>query len=71
MVVPTRSWPDLVPAISIIKAPCPGDRDRRDKPGDDELGATSFAPLTISGASLERRIDLRENNVLLLSAGKA
>jgi hypothetical protein len=34
----------LVPAISIIKAPFPGDRDRRDKPGDDELGATSFAP---------------------------
>jgi hypothetical protein len=27
----------LVPAISLRKAlPCPNDRDRRDKPGDDD-----------------------------------
>src|SRR5262245_16441046 len=36
----------LVPAIPIVWAPSPADRDRRDKPGDDELAATSFAPLT-------------------------
>jgi hypothetical protein len=44
MAVPTRSA-GLVPAIPIIKALCPCDRDRRDRPGDDELAATSFAPL--------------------------
>src|SRR6266481_367722 len=37
----------LVPAISIIGALCPPDRDRRDEPGDDAWGATSFAPLTL------------------------
>jgi len=36
----------LVPAIPIISAPYPPDRDRRDKPGDDEPAATSFAPVT-------------------------
>src|SRR5262249_35096031 len=36
----------LVPAIPTIGAPCPADRDRRDKPGDDELAATSFGPIT-------------------------
>jgi len=36
----------LVPAIPIVWAPSPADRDRRDKPGDDELAATNFAPLT-------------------------
>jgi hypothetical protein len=25
----------LVPAIPVMKAQCPVDRDRRDKPGDD------------------------------------
>src|SRR5713101_3093257 len=41
----------LVPAISIIGALCPPDRDRRDKPGDDAWATTSFAPVT----SLPRR----------------
>jgi len=39
----------LVPAIPIIGAPCPPDRDRRDKPGDDEPAATSIAPVTAQG----------------------
>ena len=34
----------LVPVIPIIDAQCPPDRDRRDKPGDDEPAATRFAP---------------------------
>src|SRR5258706_15594035 len=29
----------LVPAIPMMGALCPPDRDRRDKPGDDESGA--------------------------------
>src|SRR5215472_14134301 len=41
----------LVPAIPILAAPCQRDRDRGDKPGDDESAATSFAPLT----SIRRR----------------
>jgi len=32
----------LVPAIPIIGAPCPPDRDRRDEPGDDGPTATSL-----------------------------
>ena len=35
----------LVPAIPIIGAPCPPDRDHRDVPGDDEPAATRFAPV--------------------------
>ena len=35
----------LVPAIPIIGALCRPGRDRRDKPGDDKLAATSFAPI--------------------------
>jgi len=38
----------LVPAIPIIGAPCHPDRDRRDKPGDDQSAATRFASLTRS-----------------------
>jgi hypothetical protein len=34
----------LVPAIPIIGALCGADRDRRDKPGDDEVG--EFCPLS-------------------------
>jgi hypothetical protein len=35
----------LVPAISMIGALCPPDRDRRDKPGDDENGVPQVLPL--------------------------
>jgi hypothetical protein len=36
------------------RALCRPDRDRRDKPGDDELAATSFAPVTFS-VSFQRK----------------
>jgi len=36
----------LVPAIPIIGAPCPPDRDRRDKPGDDAPAGACCAPVT-------------------------
>jgi hypothetical protein len=41
-----RVMAGLVPAISKIGAQRPPQRDRRDKPGDDECAATTFAPLT-------------------------
>jgi hypothetical protein len=48
----------LVPAIPIIEAPYAPDRHRRDKPGDDELAATSFAMLharqTVKPSSFSR-----------------
>jgi hypothetical protein len=37
----------LVPAISLVGALCPPDRDRRDKPGDDEPARHEFCPVTI------------------------
>ena len=33
-----------VPAISLVGALCPPDRDRRDKPGDDEPARHEFCP---------------------------
>jgi hypothetical protein len=35
-----------VPAIPIVGALCAPDQDRRDKPGDDESAAMTFAALT-------------------------
>jgi len=42
----------LVPAIPIIGAQCPPDRDRRDKPGDGEATATTFAPVASQGVKV-------------------
>ena len=54
----------LVPAIPMIGAMCPPDRDRRDEP-DDESGATRFAPLT---ANLNKRVTAKIKLGLLGSA---
>jgi len=50
----------LIPAIPIIGALCPPDRDRRDKPGDDEPAAASFAPVALwhVARGLDLEIDL-------------
>src|SRR5215468_3090130 len=45
----------LVPAIPIVWALSFPDRDRRDKPGDDELAATSFVPVTFAMPSVSLR----------------
>jgi hypothetical protein len=41
----------LVPAIPIIQALCPPDRDRRDEPGDDESAANPMAALRPSATA--------------------
>jgi hypothetical protein len=45
-----------VPAISMVGALCPPDRDRRDKPGDDETARHEFCPVT--EACLAREEDI-------------
>src|SRR5262249_46736785 len=60
----------LVPAIPIVRAPSSSNRDRRDRPGDDELVAARFAPLTHQstrrgGAKTAPR---RPNSIALLNA---
>ena len=55
----------LVPAIPMVGAMCPPDRDRRDEPGDDESGDARFSPLT---ANLNERLTAQIKLGLLGSA---
>src|SRR5258708_38787254 len=58
----------LVPAIPIVEAPCPVDRDRRDKPGDDELAPTSLALITLTNPKvIGTTSDREEPNMRLIA----
>jgi hypothetical protein len=59
----------LVPAIPIVRALSPPDRDRGDKPGDDELAAASFAPLLKNQAAGQCSLKLRRSEMEIAAAG--